>query len=55
MDLISFAIQNPDLTARLMTVSLPLVGDSGLIQRVTSTSPSAWPTVKSGNNMASSR
>jgi len=37
-----FAVENPNLTARLMTVSLPLVGDSGLIQRVTSTSPSAW-------------
>ena len=37
-----FATQNADLTARLMTVSLPLVGDTSLSQRVTTTSPSVW-------------
>jgi pimeloyl-ACP methyl ester carboxylesterase len=39
---VRFASQNKDLTARLMTISLPLVGDAGLNQRVTTTSPSSW-------------
>lgn len=39
---VRFAARNPDLTARLMTISLPLVGDSALNQRVTTTSPVSW-------------
>lgn len=36
------ASENSDTIARLMTVSLPLVGNSELSQRITTTSPSGW-------------
>ena len=39
---VRFATKHADLTARLMTVSLPLVGNSELSQRVTNTPPSSW-------------
>lgn len=39
---VRFASQHPDQIARLMTVSLPVVGDASLNQRVTTTSPANW-------------
>jgi pimeloyl-ACP methyl ester carboxylesterase len=39
---VRFATKHPDQIARLMTVSLPVVGDASLNQRVTTTSPANW-------------